>query len=343
MTFLKYIKENLVKFIYIISIFIVVNLIIYLTNDIFIENEDLLYLNILLLTITILFILYEYLTWKKDFSKIYKATLNESDLNNININENKIATKIINDIINIKNYERVQDIELIRRDLNDLNDFITLWIHEIKLPISVLELITDQIDDLEEYNISKNLRIEIERMNFLINQVLYTSRITDFSKDLYITEVDLNNLVSSVIKENKNILISKNINLDIDKTNSTIYTDKKWAYFVINQILNNSAKYTKDFGNINITFKEDSNRIHLIIKDDGIGISKSDINRIYDKGFTGKSGVHFQKSTGMGLYLSKKVSKKLNFTINAKSKENLYTEFTISFNKMNPYFNVTKM
>ena len=343
MTFLKYIKENISKFIYIISIFIVVNLIIYLTNDIFIKNEDLIYLNIMLIFITTIFIFYEYYIWRKNYFNIYNALLNNLDLNNLEINENKVSTKIISDIISKKNIERIYDLELIKRDLNDLNDFITLWIHEVKLPLSVLELISDRLDDLEEYSISSDLRIEIERINFLINQVLYTSRITDFSKDLYITEVDLNNIINSVIRENKNILISKNISLDVNKINSKVYTDRKWAYFVINQILNNSAKYTNDFGNISISFKEDKDKIHLIIKDDGIGISKSDINRIYDKGFTGKSGTHFQKSTGMGLYLSKKVSENLNFTINAKSEENLYTKFTISFNKMNPYFNVTKM
>ena len=193
---------------------------------------------------------------------------------------------------------------------SEYRDYIETWVHEIKTPIASAKLI------LENSYIKEKIALidEISKVDQYITQALYYSRSTDVSNDYIVREFNL---------ENVNIE-----NIDIKVT-----SDQKWIKFIINQIIINSIKYSKkERGYINIySLENENNKISLIIEDNGIGIPKSDINRVFDKGFTGENGRVHGKSTGIGLYLCKKLCTKLNIKINLKSEVNNGTRVIINF------------
>src|SRR5699024_11753358 len=120
-----------------------------------------------------------------------------------------------------------------------------------------------------------------------------------------------------------------------------VFTDRKWMSYVLDQIINNACKYVDISGKVEISAEENSESIILFIKDNGMGIPNKDIERIFDRGFTGDNGRKIGKSTGMGLYICKKISHKLNFDIEVYSRVLRCTEFRITFYKRTNYFNVT--
>ena len=150
------------------------------------------------------------------------------------------------------------------------------------------------------------------------------------SNDFMIREINLNEVIKNVLARNKKIMIQNNMKVEINGVNINCYTDEKWLEFILNQIITNSIKYRNNNNAvIRINAIENKENIVLKIKDNGIGIKKSEIDRIFDKGFTGTNGRNQKKSTGIGLYLCKRLCKGIGMEIDANSKENEYTEIVI--------------
>ena len=168
--------------------------------------------------------------------------------------------------------------------------------------------------------------IKIE--NYL-QQVLFYARSENVEKDYLIKEVNLNDVVNTVIKQNKKDLISKRIKIELNNLNIQVYSDKKWLEFILNQIINNAIKYVNQDPVITISAKKYQDHDELMISDNGIGILKDEIDRVFDKGFTGTNGRNDKKSTGIGLYLCKKLCLRLNHEIKISSNEK--TTVTIIF------------
>ena len=145
--------------------------------------------------------------------------------------------------------------------------------------------------------------------------------------------------IKNVALKNKDDLLENAVRLDVDVHNEKVLTDSKWLEFILNQIINNSIKYkrknTESY--IKIKANEDKDRLYLTICDNGIGIPKSDIKRVFDKSFTGENGRTMTKYTGMGLYIAKKLCDKLGHKITVESEINEYTKITIIFTKNNFY------
>lgn len=217
---------------------------------------------------------------------------------------------------------------------------MTNWIHEVKIPISVLEIISKRIRDIDT-GLSKDIRTSVSRINRLVEQAMYSSRAGNYSSDFLIGETDLENVVKEVIKKNKYQFIYNKIEIETQDLNYTILTDKKWITHIIELIVDNSIKYSKAGGKIEIFTKEAKNGIELHIKDYGLGIVPQDIDRIFDKGFTGQNGRKIAKSTGMGLYISKKILNKLSHKIEVISTPGEFCDVYITFYKLSDYFNVT--
>ena len=119
-----------------------------------------------------------------------------------------------------------------------------------------------------------------------------------------------------------------------------VHSDKKWLGFIIDQLITNSLKYTYFEGSISIWFEQDDKEKRLMIQDNGIGINVEDINRVFEKGFTGTTGRNHSKSTGMGLYLAKKLANKLGHDLSIQSVEGEFTKVTIHFPKIRNYYNI---
>lgn len=343
MSFFKYLKDSFWTILYFIIIILIINLILLSSTALDKSTSDIIYMNILIFFISLMFLLVGYVKWRNTYKDIRKALCNKEDIDRLLPNGNKLEQILIREIVDFKNEENTIETSELKEDLQEIHDYITKWVHEIKIPLSVCELIADKIEEEDLYDISKELRQELERINFLTSQVLYTSRASSYSEDFIIEEVNLDGLVKSVIKNNINTFLSKKIEVVIDDLDYNVFTDSKWTFYILDQIINNACKYVDIHGEIEICAIEDDESVILSIVDNGMGIPAKDIGRIFDRGFTGDNGRKTTKSTGMGLYIVRKIANKLNIKIEVSSQVSEYTEFSLIFYKIADYFNVTKM
>lgn len=343
MSMIIYIKNSFLRILYFLCIFIIINMILLTSKPIDAQFADIGYMDFLLVFVSLVFAFIDYRKWKYSYKDINTA-INKGEKIDSSLPDNNyyFEVKLIKDIVRLKNDEMKAGIKEVKSALDEVNDYITKWVHEVKIPLSVCELIADKIEETEE---SDQLILEIDRIRFLINQVLYTSRASSYSEDLQISEINIDKVVKEAVKRNTAFFISKNISLKLGNIKYSVLSDEKWITYIIDQLINNACKYVPEGGSgeIEIYAEEEEKAVKLYVKDNGIGIKKKDIGRIFDRGFTGENGRSLSKSTGMGLYLSKKIANKLSHAIFVESEEDIGTKFTICFYKLSDYFKVTQM
>ncbi|MDO4277057.1 MAG: sensor histidine kinase [Eubacteriales bacterium] len=197
----------------------------------------------------------------------------------------------------------------------ELTDYYTMWVHQIKTPIAAMRLLLQE--DMEK---NKEALSELFKVEQYVEMVLGYLRTEDMASDIKFREVALDSVIREQIHKYARIFIGKKLALEYSGVDETVLTDSKWLGFVIGQLLSNALKYTKS-GKISVYMSE--SRPHtLVIEDTGIGISKADLPRIFEKGFTGNNGREESRSTGIGLYLSAKIMKKLGHGISVESGQN---------------------
>ncbi len=213
----------------------------------------------------------------------------------------------------------------------DYKEYIELWIHEIKTPISASKLIIEN----NKNEITKNIEEELDKIENYTEQALYYARSNTVEKDYIITKTNLKDIVNMSIIKNKTTILNNKFELNIHDLEKQVYTDSKWVVFILNQVIQNSIKYSKNENqSIEIYAEEQKEKVTLYIKDNGLGIKKSELSRVFEKGFTGENGrIIGKKSTGIGLYLCKKLCDKLQLAININAEQNVGTEVTIVFPK----------
>ena len=237
---------------------------------------------------------------------------------------------ILYEIIRGSNKAMLDEISRFRRMQEEYREYIELWIHEVKTPISASRLITynnknDVMDSLSE---------ELDKIEAYVEQVLYYSRSNTVEKDYIIKEIHLQRLCFDTLKKSSALFIQNRIRVITESLDVTVYSDEKWLQFILNQVLTNSVKYSdKAEAIVKITARELENSVVLSIRDKGTGISKSDLPRIFDKGFTGFNGRKNERSTGIGLYICKKLCAKLGLDIKASSNVGEGTEISITLPK----------
>lgn len=339
MKFKNYLKTN----VFIILLFVVIIAIIDLMLVTFETNRQ----AVMGVTATailgfILYIVYDFGRKKKFFNKF----LNDLDL----LDKKYLITEIVEkpkfyegEILYDALYEidksMSEKIKEYSLSIADFKEYIEMWIHEVKLPLASLNLMVHNHKELSDKKIIEQLK----RIDDDVEQVLYYVRSENAEKDYLIKEIELNRVISNVAIKNKDILLENNIDFEVEVGNKKVLTDSKWLEFIVNQIVSNSMKYIRNGVEhlIRITAEENNKNIILKIYDNGIGISKADIPKVFDKTFTGNNGRKIETSTGMGLYISKQLCKKLGHKITIDSKEKEYTEVSILFNKDN-FLNIAK-
>ena len=232
--------------------------------------------------------------------------------------------------------EKIKEYSL---SIQDFKEYIEMWIHEVKLPLASINLMLHNHKELSDKKI-------IEQLNMIDNdveQVLYYVSSENAEKYYLIKETELNKVIGNVALKNKDILLENKIDFIVDVENKKVLTDSKWLEFIVNQIVSNSIKYIRSGIEhfIKITAEETNKNTILKIYDNGIGIEKSDISKVFNKTFTGNNGRKIETSTGMGLYIAKQLCKKLGHKITIDSKENEFTEVSILFNK-DDFLNIAK-
>jgi len=217
-----------------------------------------------------------------------------------------------------------------REKLNDLMDYYTLWAHQIKTPIAASSLLVGEIEDKKVKN---QLEQELFKIESYVNIVLQYLRLESFHEDLVLKKENLEDLVKEIVKKYAIFFIQKGLSLNLHDLDRTIITDKKWFVVILEQVLSNSLKYTSQ-GGIEIYFQEDT----LYIKDSGLGIQDADLLRVFERGFSGYNGRLTQQSSGLGLYLSKKIADELGHQISIASQVGQGTTVMISFSEKKMIF-----
>lgn len=207
---------------------------------------------------------------------------------------------------------------------NDLEEYFLLWTHQIKTPITVANLILNKKSGPDVKKLKEEMFYIEEYTNMAINYIKLTDRATDMD----IEKVDLDKVIKTLLKKYSLIFINKRISLDYEDTNVEVIADSKLLSIMIEQILSNALKYTEK-GNITISF--DKERNSLSIKDTGIGIRDEDLVKIFDRGYSGFNGRVNHKSSGLGLFLVREISKILKLRVEVKSKLGQGSEFLIIF------------
>ena len=226
--------------------------------------------------------------------------------------------------------KRIEELEIENKTLQnkiiderkDLEEYFLLWIHQIKTPITVCNLILGKPD--ADHRLKEQMIYIEEYTNMAMNYLKLLERTSDM--DIY--EVDLDIIISSIVKKYSLIFIEKKISLDYTPTNVKVISDAKWLFIMLEQIISNSLKYTKS-GKISINF--DKELLKLSIKDTGIGIPSKDIKKIFDRGYSGFNGRVNEKSSGLGLYMVGRIAQILNIKIEVYSKLNIGSEFNFIF------------
>lgn len=246
--------------------------------------------------------------------------LPKADFTEANILEDAIRDIGKSMLENVNKYKYLQE---------DYKDFIELWIHEIKIPIAASKMIVEN----NKNEITESINEELDKIDNYTEQALFYARSNTVEKDYIVRKIQLKEIVNASILKNKAQLIQNKISIDTKNLDETVCTDSKWCIFIINQIIQNSIKYSKNADRqIEIYGERKKENIILYIKDNGIGIKESEITRVFEKGFTGENGrITGKKSTGIGLYLCKKLCDKLCIGLELNSKKDEGTEVKLIF------------
>ncbi|MDQ0300238.1 signal transduction histidine kinase [Salibacterium salarium] len=210
--------------------------------------------------------------------------------------------------------------------------FMEQWVHQMKTPLSVIELIAHDLDEPE----SSDIYAETDRMKTGLNTVLYMARLRTLEQDFHIKPVQVTDIVHEVNRENKRYFIRNKVYPKLQEYEEDIMveTDEKWLFFIISQFIHNAVKYSAgkaDYIYLSLYIRDE--KAVLEVKDYGVGISKTDVRRVFDPFFTGENGRMFRESTGMGLYITNEVAQYLGHIIELDSEEGSGTAVRIIFSE----------
>lgn len=220
--------------------------------------------------------------------------------------------KAYQDLITALFNEKSQSQSQAMTERKELNDYYTMWLHQIKTPIAAMRLLLQSTEEN-----TAELKVELFKIEQYAGMALQYLRINDMSKDMILAWHPLEEIVKCAVRKYSTMFILKKITLELREIHANVLTDEKWLEFVIEQLLSNALKYTRE-GKICIRYDE-KNGI-LLIEDTGIGISPEDLPRVFERGFTGYNGRTDKKATGIGLYLCKQILDKLCHEIMITSK-----------------------
>ena len=336
MRFRDYLKDKLLYVILLIACILSVEiLLIPIINYVYIK----IYVAIVPIVLFLIPFFIEYYKKKEYYSEI-KARVNEleekylitellpkGDFLDAKINKDNILEIGKSMLENVNKYKYLQE---------DYKEYIELWIHEIKIPIATSKMIVEN----NKSEVTKSIDEELDKIENYIEQALYYARSNTVEKDYIIKKNNLKDIVSSTILKNKTTLIQNNVKIEMENLEEEVYTDSKWCVFILSQIIQNAIKYSKEQNKeIKLYAENKKENVILYIKDNGIGIDKAEIGRVFEKGFTGTNGRQEKKSTGIGLYLCKKLCDKLCIGLEIASEKEIGTEVKLIFPK-NSFINM---
>lgn len=330
MSFWMFLKEKIVQIV--LLMFAVVTIEIFLmiySFDSFIK----IYIPLIIFGLYMAGFIYEYQIKKRYYDELQK-TIDELDekylITEIMKTPNFIEGKILKSILGQVDKSMHEQVNKYKYLQEDYKEFIELWIHEVKLPLTTSKMIIEN----NKNKVTRSIEEELDSIENYVEQALFYARSSAVEKDYYIRKCNLKDIVNESIKKNKTSLIEEKVDINIHDLDNVVSTDSKWIVFILGQIIQNSVKYRnkKSLLNIEVYSEPKKDNTVLYIKDNGIGIKKEEISRVFDKGFTGTNGrLAGKKSTGIGLYLCRNLCEKLGVSINVKSTDSVGTVVSLVF------------
>ena len=238
----------------------------------------------------------------------------------------KADDQVFYQIMKMAEKSMLERIGEVQRERKEYKEYIEQWIHEVKTPITAIKLICEN----NRCSFTRDLMAELENINRFTEQALYYARSEHTENDYSVREIRLSNVVHGAIADNKYLLRQNNVTVTVDNVEYSIYSDDKWLRFILDQLISNAVKYRIDQPVLHFSAVKENDRVILSVEDNGIGIPQSDLSRIFEKGFTGQNGRIIHSSTGIGLYLCKRLCDKLGIGISASS-EGKGTTISLSF------------
>lgn len=330
MSFWMFLKEKIVQIV--LLMFAVVTIEIFLmiySFDSFIK----IYIPLIIFGLYMAGFIYEYQIKKRYYDELQK-TIDELDekylITEIMKTPNFVEGKILKNILGQVDKSMHEQVNKYKYLQEDYKEFIELWIHEVKLPLTTSKMIIEN----NKNKVTRSIEEELDSIENYVEQALFYARSSAVEKDYYIRKCNLKDIVNESIKKNKTSLIEEKVDINIHDLDNVVSTDSKWIVFILGQIIQNSVKYRnkKSLSNIEVYSEPKKDNTVLNIKDNGIGIKKEEISRVFDKGFTGTNGrLAGKKSTGIGLYLCRNLCEKLGVSINVKSTDSVGTVVSLVF------------
>lgn len=238
-----------------------------------------------------------------------------------------LDAKIVSYILKQNNKYQNDKIAGMQKQSRDYRDFLDTWVHEIKTPITSARLIIEN----EKNPTTLKIEDELRKIDNFVELVLYYARSSDVEKDFKVENTTLKALVSTALKTYSKPIIQAGGRIHMEGMDIPVCADSKSCSFIIGQVISNAIKYRQEEFCLEFRSQVQKNRIALLIHDNGIGISKADLSRVFDKGFTGENGRRFSKSTGIGLYLCKKLCDRMNIAISISSEKGQGTTVALYF------------
>lgn len=248
----------------------------------------------------------------------------------------RLEDRLYREMIRRSNKSCIERIRQIEDEQKDYKEYIESWVHEIKAPITGIALLCNNrrgIAPLESLSLQADyltISLENQKIENYVDMVLYYARSEEVYKDYLIRETRLEDVVYEVLDKNHLLLIQNRVRADVN-CQDTVYTDRKWIAFILNQMMLNSIKYRNEKPLLRIWTSREENRVLLLFEDNGVGIRPEELSRIFEKGFTGSNGRDNQRSTGMGLYLCRKLCTRLGIGLSAQSEYGAGTKLCLEF------------
>ncbi|MCR4584162.1 MAG: sensor histidine kinase [Lachnospiraceae bacterium] len=240
--------------------------------------------------------------------------------------------ELVHEILKKAEISMADNVAKYRRETEEYRDYVESWVHEIKIPISAAQMITENHKD--ESVGQSGIRDELDRIESCVEQALFYARSNYVEKDYFIREINAAELVRRAVAGRRRSLIALRAKIDIRIDDSLkIRSDAKWLSFILGQLIDNSIKYAKEDGQFVLSFytEETDGHVNLVTEDNGMGIKSSELPRVFEKGFTGSNGRAGKASTGIGLYLCRKLCLRLGHDMICQSEEGKGTLVKVVF------------
>ncbi len=249
----------------------------------------------------------------------------------------RLEDRLYREMIRKSNKSVIERIRQIEDEQRDYREYIESWVHEIKAPITSISLLCENRRHSLSAEDSKGIMedfytitLENQKIENYVDMALYYARSENVYKDYLIQDTSLDEVVCEVLNRNRLLLIQNHVSADVD-CEDKVYIDRKWIAFILNQMIQNSVKYQREIPLIHIYTRKETNGVILVFEDNGTGIPAEELSRIFEKGFTGSNGRNHERSTGIGLYLCRKLCDKLGIGIGAESEYGKGTRMLLEF------------